>query len=227
MEYTGENNLKTMKLACNYNNWLIRMIAKEIRQKDNKVLDFGSGDGFFAENIGKKTFKDILCLEPSSNMQKYYGQKKIYGDLTEIENNSLDFIYSMNVLEHIENDKAIIDEFYRVLQKEGIVYLYLPACMYLWSSLDDLVGHYRRYNISMLRKLFNSKQWNIENLRYADFLGFFVTILFKIVGNKKGNISPRALFIFDRFVFPMSLLMDKLTFGKLLGKNILIKVTKK
>ena len=107
------------------------------------------------------------------------------------------------------------------------MYLYLPAFPCLYSSLDKLVGHYRRYTKKSLVQLFNSNVWEIKEVKYADFLGFFVTLLFKLIGNKKGTISPLALKIFDKYIFPISCLFDKITRGKICGKNIMIHIVKK
>lgn len=158
MEYSGEQNLEVMKLAKNYNNHLINLISSNIPDNASNILDFGSGDGYFAKNISKQIKKDVICLEPADNLQKYYNTKPL-SNLNEIEDNSIDFIYSLNVLEHIEDDKAIINEFYRILKSDGCVFLYLPAFDCLYSSMDKLVGHYRRYSKSDLARLFDKNKW--------------------------------------------------------------------
>lgn len=225
MEYSGEQNLEVMKLAKNYNNHLINLISSNIPDNASNILDFGSGDGYFAKNIQRQIKKDVICLEPADNLQKYYNTKPL-SNLNEIEDNSIDFIYSLNVLEHIEDDKAIINEFYRILKSDGCVFLYLPAFDCLYSSMDKLVGHYRRYSKSDLARLFDKNKWEGYS-QYVDFTGYFITLLFKFIGNKNGTISPLSIKIFDKVIFPISLFLDKITFGKILGKNIVIKMIKK
>ena len=224
MEYQGEENLNVMKLAENYNKWLVDMICSAAQGR-NALLDFGSGDGFFAKSVSLKMNKEVCCVEPAENLYKYY-EKMPYKSLAECANSSVDFIYSLNVLEHIEDDAAIVNDFYRVLSKEGSIFLFLPAFSCLWSSMDDLVGHYRRYGKKDVLRLFDAKKWKVEQVRYADFCGWFVTMLFKFVGSKSGKINAKQLKIYDKFIFPLSVLGDKITGGQLMGKNIIIKVTK-
>ena len=37
------------------------------------------------------------------------------------------------------------------LKKNGILYLFLPAKMLLWSKMDEAVGHYRRYELQEIK----------------------------------------------------------------------------
>ena len=93
-------------------------------------------------------------------------------------------------------------------------------------DMDKLVGHYRRYSKNDLSRIFNKNQWK-GDYKYVDFAGYFITLLFKFIGNKNGTISPLSIKIFDKIIFPISLFLDKVTFGKILGKNIIIKMVKK
>ena len=54
MNYSGEDNLQTMKLAKNYNRFLLNLALKEIRKnKAEKIMDFGAGTGLFAAEIAE------------------------------------------------------------------------------------------------------------------------------------------------------------------------------
>lgn len=67
--------------------------------------------------------------------------------------------------------------------------------------------------------------FNVLRTRYVDSVGFFVTILYKIVGSNSGLISLRALTIYDRVIFPLSHIMDRLL-NLFVGKNILLVAVK-
>lgn len=227
MEYIGEDNLEVMKLAENYNDFLVSEVASKIEEKDQLVVDFGSGDGFFSRNVSKQIKREIVCIEPAENLRKYYKNHKVLDSLNELTDGSVDFIFSLNVLEHIEDDKTIIENIYEKLKSGGRVYLYVPALMVLYSSMDEKVGHYRRYSKADMSRLFDEKCWKIDECRYVDSLGFFVTLLFKWLGNKDGKLKPLPLKIYDKLIFPLSFLLDKITGGYVLGKNIKVLVTKK
>lgn len=225
MDYSGEDNLQTMKLAKNYNRFLLNLALKEIRKnKAEKIMDFGAGTGLFAaeiaENLGGG--ERICCIEKADNLQKFYQNNdklKLYTDIGDFDRTA-DLIYSYNVLEHIKEDALILKILNDKLNANGVLLLYLPAFQCLYSSMDKKVGHYRRYTRPRLMSLLLQSGFVIEQCRYVDFAGFWVTLLYKLIGDKGGKINPRALVFFDRIIFPLSRLTDILTFGKICGKNI-------
>ena len=139
-----------------------------------------------------------------------------------VPDESVDFLYSSNVLEHIEDDAAVVREMARTLRPGGRVFLYLPAFCCLFSALDRKVGHFRRYDKSTLRRLFPTVEWKIVSLRYADSLGFAGTLWFKAFGKARAAYSLPPLLFYDRVVFPLSRILDWLCHGNLAGKNILL-----
>ena len=228
--YQGTDNLQLLeKTAKNYNTFLINLVTqagqkrKEEKRKGITVADFGSGTAFFASQISQRLSTPVHCIEISENLFSYYKNKPdliLHNSLSELSDCSLDLIYSFNVLEHIKKDQDYINLFHQKLKKNGILVLYLPAFMCLYSSMDKKVGHYRRYTKSdLISKL--SPNFEIIRCEYADSAGFFVTLLYKIFGSKNGEINQTALYIFDRFIFPISRFADKITMGKICGKNIL------
>lgn len=217
--YNGKDNLEVMSYAKKYNNYLINLILENINKED-RVLDFGAGLGYYAKIIKENNF-DITCLEPNLFQNKIITKHGIqtFKNLDEIEDNSLDFIYSLNVLEHIEDDLKIVDILKKKLKKNGKLLIYVPAFNILYSSMDKKVGHYRRYSMKSLKNLMVENKLNIKKCRYVDSLGFFVTLLYKLIGNKNGKISKNSILVYDRVIFPVSLVLDKL-FSKFFGKNI-------
>lgn len=222
MHYEGEDNLDIVKLAENYNNILAKAVASLIDASDKLIVDFGSGEAYLTQKIEKIVSKEIICIEPAANLFKYYQNRKRLDSLDGFADNSVDVIYSLNVLEHIENDQAIIDNMYRKLKVGGKLFLYVPACQILYSSMDKKVGHFRRYSKSGLRHLLSAEKWKIEKLSYADFIGFYATLAYKLFGAKDGKINPAAIKFYDKFCTRLSFGIDKATLGKLPGKNILL-----
>ena len=96
--------------------------------------------------------------------------------------------------------------------------------MILWSKLDEVVGHYRRYEISKLRKLLKKAGFKIIKINYSDSLGFFITLIWRFLNkvNKNPLPSKRSLIFYDRFIFPFSRIIDSFGFKYLIGKNIVL-----
>lgn len=219
MEYSGLDNLEVMRLAHNYNRFLRKSVQKAAGRSP-RVLDFGAGIGEFSEHL-KKAGMTVETVETDSNLSLQLNEKGfvVHSDLSKIPNDQFDFIFSLNVLEHIEDDHKVVQQLARVLKPGGRLYLYVPAFQMLWTSMDDHVGHYRRYNKRSMEILMENCQFQIQDLGYCDSMGFMATVAYKILGDSKGTLNPRALQIFDRFLFPLNRVLD-LGFKRILGKNV-------
>ena len=110
-----------------------------------------------------------------------------FPDIDSVPDESASFIFSLNVFEHIDDDELAARQLRRKLKAGGTLLLYVPAFQCLWSSLDDLVCHRRRYTKTTLRRLVQGAGFSIETLRYADTLGFFVTLLFRLSRQRPGD----------------------------------------
>ena len=99
--------------------------------------------------------------------------------------------------------------------------VYGPAFNCLWTSLDDKLKPARRYRRAGLERLTRSVGLSVRKSRYVDSLGFVAAPGFKILGNKHGHLSARAITFYDRYVVPPSRVLDPLL-GRLLGKNVYV-----
>ena len=223
--FTGKDNLELMKLAVNYNTCIFNFLKKDL-PNDINILDFGAGGGEFSNRFYKE-FKDksnIFALEIDEELRK-----KIlcpsYENLSDIKDNSMDFIYSSNVLEHIEDDSAIVRELRKKLKENAFIKILVPAKQVLYSKMDELVGHHRRYEREELYNLFLNSGFKVKYCKYFDFAGFFLAYLYKLLNknsNNKGDIDKKSLLIYDRYIFPLSRFFDKISFGNLIGKNLIL-----
>lgn len=216
--YSGQDNLEVMKLAVNYNEHLIRMVVEHAN--GSRVVDFGAGIGTFAIALRQRGL-EVTCIEPDAVLAKEIERAAldVHGSLETIPADSLPFIFSFNVLEHIADDAAALSEIYSRLQPGGKLLLYLPACPVLFSAMDRKVGHYRRYRRAELRQSLVNSGFNVADIRYADSMGFFATLAYKWFGNTIGDVNPGGLALYDRYVFPLSATIDRL-FGGAFGKNV-------
>lgn len=217
--YSGIDNLEIMRDARNYNAFLISQVSHASRGA-RSALDFGAGLGAFALPLrASGQAVDTVETDPDLKSELRGHGFTVFSNTKDLPNDKYDFIYSLNVLEHIEDDRAVIDEFYRLLAPGGCIYIYLPAFNMLWSSMDEKVGHFRRYGRRDLEEKIKSSGFKIEKCIYADFMGFLATIAFKVIGNKRGDLNRKSIRIFDRFIFPFNMILDPI-FGRVMGKNI-------
>src|SRR5262249_197945 len=133
-------------------------------------------------------------------------------DIDSLPDESLPFLFSLNVFEHIEDDQRAIEQIYQKLAPGGVLLLYLPAFNCLWSTLDDKVCHYRRYTKKTLRTLVRPK-FSIENLQYADSLGFFAALTFRLLRQDSPSLTAKSIAWYDKWIFPLSRVFDILFIG--------------
>jgi SAM-dependent methyltransferase len=220
--YTGRENLEAMAEAKNYNKFLINFIKRSKKQSDLKVLDFGAGSGTYADML-KEEGIIVDCLEPDAVQQEELTRKsyKVLSDAKALKPSSYDIIYALNVLEHIEDDEGIVVTLTNALKKGGRLIIYVPAFQVLFTSMDEKVGHHRRYRKDRLASHAKKASLNVSELYYCDPLGFCAAFVFKYIGSKDGVISSRSVKIYDTFIFPVSRLLQPVL-KKFIGKNVVL-----
>ena len=228
-DYSGIQELLKLEIMNNYNKSIVED-ALFLKNKINRIIDFGAGIGTLSLIFREKFKKEPFCIEIDKTNINYLKTRKFttFQNIDEISFQA-DLIFSSNVLEHIKDDFLTILNLKRHLDDNGILFLYLPAKQILWTKLDEDVGHYRRYEISRIKNLCKDARLKILKLNYADSLGFFTTIHWKILNRFKNQSLPSksSLEIYDKYIFPISRLLDKLGFKYLIGKNIILIAQKK
>lgn len=218
--YSGRDNLEAMKQATRYNAFLVNLIRSHAAGK--RVLDHGAGAGTFARPVAAGG-ANVVCMEPDDGLRDALAQSglEITASLADIEEGSVDYAYTLNVLEHIRDDGQAITELYRCLKPGGRLLVYVPAFQVLYSQMDTHVGHFRRYRRKPLVKLLEAAGFEVMSARYVDSLGFFATLVYKLIGDKSGGVSPGSVAFYDSVVFPVSRVIDVLTLGSF-GKNLAV-----
>jgi SAM-dependent methyltransferase len=140
-----------------------------------------------------------------------------------VPEDSLDFIYTSNVLEHIEYDEDILRNLATKLKTGGTIAIYVPAFPILFSNLDRNVGHFRRYQKVELIKKLKGAGFEVIECNFSDSLGFISTLCLKLLGFKfdSGTQATVLMKIYDRLILPISKSVDFLGCKYLFGKNLI------
>lgn len=111
-----------------------KLIQSDILNKGQKVVDFGSGDGYVSRNIAAYV-NEVIAVDTSPGMliqlqekakaQKIQNITVIRNDETEVplDDNSIDLICCSMVLHHIEKPSKVLAEFFRILKSSGKVFI--------------------------------------------------------------------------------------------------------
>ncbi len=146
----------------------------QVVKKENRkvtVLDFGAGSGFFAYELLKvfpKHINEVLLIDTGYSEEEIDATKnEQVKKLRSLPGGISDcFVLMMDVLEHIKDDYAILDDIRSRLGENAYFFITVPAFMSLWSNHDIYLGHYRRYTLSHLNKLLTGSNYSIEQQYY-------------------------------------------------------------
>ncbi|MDC3227016.1 class I SAM-dependent methyltransferase [Acidimicrobiaceae bacterium] len=211
--------LESLTFAKNYNSHILKLLLSSLDRKDN-ILDFGAGYGLFTEKLKKKGYK-ISALEKNEKAIKKLKEKNLinYKTIDQIKE-KIDCVISLNVLEHIENDQEIVKDIYNLLKKDGKLLLYVPSSNLVWSNLDVLVNHVRRYDKKELKNLLSRAGFEVEQIYYVDFIGWSVLLFSKLI-RMELEFDKRKIKFYDKYIFIIFKFFDKL-FKNIIGKNLFV-----
>lgn len=218
--YEGTENLEAMLHAKNYNEFLHELVSAVLDGR-GAVMDFGAGIGTFAERARARVGR-LICLEPDASQAERLRASgfKVCTSLDEVPDESIDVVYTLNVLEHIPDDRSALVAIRNKLRPGGKLLVYVPAFAVLFSDMDRLVGHERRYSRGELREKLEAAGFGVEKARYADSIGFFATLAYRLVGRGSGRLDTRSVVVYDRLFFPLSRLLDMVGVSRWFGKNV-------
>ena len=135
------------------------------------VLEMGCGPGGILFELGQKGFSGI-GVEPSDTSRNI--SKKLLSDFTDVsvvkslddvEKQNFDYLFSFEVLEHIQDDVEALTAWVKYIKKDGLVFISVPAHMNKWNITDVMVGHFRRYEKNDVEKLMASAGLEILKLQ--------------------------------------------------------------
>ena len=163
------------------------------------MLDIGGGNGFVTRRLLDEGFPAIL-LEPGEvgafNAKVRRGLPWVACSTLEqsnIPDESVGSVGCFDVLEHIQDDAAFIQNVARIMKPGGILYLAVPAGQWLWSNMDDYSGHYRRYDRRSLVAVLDGA---FEPLYFTHFFGWLTLPLFllKSLPSRLGLMKRENIF---------------------------------
>lgn len=111
-----------------------------------------------------------------------------------------DLIVALDVIEHIDDDRAALSDYRRLLKPGGRLLLTAPAYRWLWSWHDQVNHHRRRYTRRGLEKVLAEAGLVPQRISYYCFILFLPVALVRIlekslarlVGYRRENLAFRV-----------------------------------
>ena len=226
--YTGLNELEELeKNLQNYNNFIVKSFIIHSNNSQN-VLDFGAGIGTLS-NIWRTLDEkvSIKCLELDSSQVEILKNRN-FSTLSNLDSkHTFEYIFTSNVLEHIEDDEFALTQIFNALMDNGKLGIFVPANQILYSHIDKKIQHFRRYSKKELINKVKNCGFEIDSCSFVDSLGFFAWGFAKLFSLNIDNNNMNKLKFYDKFLWPISKTLDKVGFKYFLGKNLLLLATKK
>ena len=221
MEYVGKE-LHLFEKAVHWKKYWASFTTPHIR---GDVLEVGAGIGANTPLFAGTDFKTWTCLEPDpallAECKKRLGAdpryKYVAGTTLDIRG-TFDVIMYIDVLEHIGDDSAEMRRAAELLNPSGTLIVLVPAHQWLFSPLDEAVGHFRRYTKkSLLAAAPPSLQ--SKKLIYLDSVGLFASLANKVL-LKQSMPTESQIRAWDSLLVPISTVLDRV-FGHQMGKSVL------
>jgi SAM-dependent methyltransferase len=196
----------------------------------SRVLEVGAGHGGTTRILCDGSASRWVCLEPDSTLADRLIASISDGELPDCckarigtladfaDGDSFDTILYMDVLEHIEDDRAELAQAADHLADGGRLIVLSPAHQWLFTPFDESIGHFRRYTKSTLRA---AAPHGLELVRlvYLDAVGMLASLSNRLL--LKSSMPTRAqIALWDRLMVPLSVAADPL-FGYRVGKSVL------
>ncbi|MEM7345528.1 MAG: class I SAM-dependent methyltransferase [Chloroflexota bacterium] len=143
---------------------------------NTRLLDVGCGAGNMIHHLSEYgQVKGLEIDERPVVVARERGYDVDQFDATQqmpFDPNTFDAITTLDVIEHNEDDMAILADSYRILKPGGHIIITVPAFMWLWSHNDDINAHVRRYTRPELRDKLAKTGFKVNRITYNNFFVF-------------------------------------------------------
>lgn len=206
--YPG-TELEALEEARNYYDWILSKFAPYL---GSRVIELGAGTGTFSEVLlSHPAVRELVAVEPAENLfprlaNRLAGDRRVtlvrgaFGEAVTAACRA-DSVVMVNVLEHVAADEALLRELYAALVPGGTLLLFVPALPWLYGTLDEAVGHVRRYTKASLAGRLRRAGFRPLRLFYFNAPG--VATWF-VAGRllRRRTLRPRDVRLYDRWVVP-------------------------
>ena len=213
--HSGYYILKSVAKADSYNRWILQQVKGFLGPR---LLEAGSGIGNLSQKLLNRERLVLVDYDPmyiSTLKRQYAGRKNIRVDRADLTASSdfatwkdekLDTIFCSNVLEHLEPDVQVLGDFCKTLVPGGHCIIVVPAGQWLYTGMDEELGHFRRYSHKELAD--KMKQAGLEVV-YSKQFSRLASVAWGFSGHvlRKRALSPLQMIVYDR-IMPVAKIFD-------------------
>lgn len=217
----GLATLESIANADKLNEWMFSEVAP---YASGRVLEIGSGIGNISKfcivndwDITLSDIRDHYCdmlkekFSSHKNLRDVLNLDLVHPDFENIYSDkigSYDFVFALNVVEHIEEHELALKNAKKLLTDSGKVFILVPAFQQLYNQFDKELYHYRRYTKKSLELVIQNAGFKNEKSFYFNAAGIPGWVLYG--GILKHKIIPSGqMKVFNNLV-PIFRILDKI-----------------
>jgi SAM-dependent methyltransferase len=215
--------------APRYHDWILDAFGAALA---GDVAEVGAGTGVVSARIAERpAVRTLLAIEPFASMhgalatalanhpraERFLGTLADYATAPDARH--FDTLVYVNVLEHIDDDRAELRAIHAMLKPGGHALIFVPAWPQLMSPFDHALGHHRRYRRDELLNKIEAAGFAVEHARWFDSVGLLPWWLLMV--KLKRHPSPNAAGWYDRLIVPWLSALER-TIAPPIGKNLLV-----
>jgi SAM-dependent methyltransferase len=152
-----EVTLQHVREIRRYNDWIFSCLQPHL---GGRILELGCGIGTYSARL-RPFAGQLTCVDMDAGFVNQVGamfrgdpgvvvSMGTVGEGLDFAPGSFDVAVCLNVLEHIEDDAAALQQLRTWLVPGGTLLLQVPAHPSLYGTIDEALGHCRRYTRSQL-----------------------------------------------------------------------------
>lgn len=172
------------------------LVIQNCRDKNCQVLEIGCSGGVLLKQLQADGYVHLTGIDISADAVGLCQQRGLADthlmDAQEpsFGNASYDAIIASDVLEHLANAPKALREWSRLLRPGGVLIVFVPAFMLLWSQHDEENRHFRRFNRAELVRLLSENGFSVRRTSYWNFCLFFPVALIRLLRRGFKFLSP-------------------------------------
>jgi SAM-dependent methyltransferase len=172
---------------------LARLIERAVTlPPEPRILEVGCGTGHnlpMLQRFGRVDATEIdgFARVIASKRLGHAVRDAALPELKEVPDRTYDLVAILDVLEHVEEDRASLASMAGKLRPGGRILLTVPAHPWMWSAHDDVNHHKRRYTKKTFRAAVADAGLKLELLTYFNSLLFPAAAAARLAGRMAGN----------------------------------------
>jgi len=159
---------------------------------DARILEVGCGTGHNLDMLKRFGRVDAIEVDGAARAiaSKRLGHAVLDAPLPAlagVPDRTYDLIAILDVIEHIDEDKAGLESLARKLKPGGRILITVPAFPWMWSAHDVVNHHKRRYTRRTLKALVAGAGLRLEMLSWFNSLLFPLAAAARVAGRLTGR----------------------------------------